>query len=271
VADIGFYGINRNVNGYQVPHFQVLLGGKLRDNGGEYGVPVAAIPSKRVPEALLRITERYVQNRAKGESFQDFVRRVGKKEMKEMLEDLTKIPPHNEAPSYYADWGDPREFTLEDLGTGECAGEVVSQSEFTFAASERELFEAHIFLESGDLDKAAQMAYRSMLSAAQALVRTQLYYVSDDEGEIIAEFRKRFCDTQLFYDKYAGSKFADYLFHAKDTTSREVAIDVDLATQLVQEAQLFIDAAHSCHNKLTSMTAASRAATIAGTAGTGEG
>ncbi|MGH7773055.1 MAG: nitrite/sulfite reductase, partial [Candidatus Binatia bacterium] len=37
IADIGFYGINRNVNGYQVPHFQVLLGGKLRDNAGEYG------------------------------------------------------------------------------------------------------------------------------------------------------------------------------------------------------------------------------------------
>jgi sulfite reductase (ferredoxin) len=271
IADIGFYGINRNVNGYQVPHFQVLLGGKLKDNAGEYGMAVAAIPSKRIPEALLRITGRYVQGRDKGESFQDFVRRIGKKEIKEMLDDLTKVPPHNEDPSYYADWGDPREFTLQDLGTGECAGEVVSQSEFTFAASERELFEAHILLEKGEFGKASQIAYHSMLTAAQALVRTQLYYVSDDEGEILAEFRKRFCDTQLFYDKYAGSKFADYLFKARDTIHGNVAIDMDLATQLVQEAQLFIDAAHSCNNKLRSMIAASRAATIGGTASAGEG
>jgi sulfite reductase (ferredoxin) len=271
IADIGFYGINRNVNGYQVPHFQVLLGGKLRDNAGEYGVAVAAIPSKRIPEALLMITERYIRDRQKGESFQDFVRRTGKKEIKEMLDDLTKIPPHNVDPSYYADWGDPREFTLEDLGTGECAGEVVSQSEFTFAASERELLEAHIFLDKGELNNAAQMAYRSMLRAAQALVRTQLYYVSDDEGEILAEFRKRFCDTQLFYDKYAGSKFADYLFKTKDTTNGDASIDSDLVTQLLQEAQLFIDAAHSCHNKLGSMVAASRAAAVAGTASAGEG
>ena len=271
IADIGFYGINRNVNGYQVPHFQVLLGGKLRDNAGDYGVAVAAIPSKRIPEALLRITERYVQGREKGESFQDFVRRIGKKAIKEMLDDLTKVPSHNVDPSYYADWGDPREFTLEDLGTGECAGEVVSQSEFTFAASERELFEAHILLEKGEIDKASQMASRSMLRAAQALVRTQLYYVSDDENEILTEFRKRFCDTQLFYDKYAGSKFADYLFKARDTIHESVAIDGDLATQLVQEAQLFIDAAHSCHNKLRSGMGASRAATIAGTASAGEG
>jgi sulfite reductase (ferredoxin) len=34
VADIGFYGINRNVKGFQVPHFQVILGGKFHDNAG---------------------------------------------------------------------------------------------------------------------------------------------------------------------------------------------------------------------------------------------
>lgn len=271
IADIGFYGINRNVNGYQVPHFQVLLGGKLRDNAGEYGVAVAAIPSKRIPEALARITERYVRGREKGESFQDFVRRVGKKEIKAMLDDLTGIPRHDEDPSYYADWGDPREFTLQDLGTGECAGEVVTQSEFALAASERELFEGHILLERGDFDKAAHTAYRSMVGAAQALVRTQLYYVSDEEGEILSEFRRRFCDTQLFYDKYAGSKFADYLFKAKDTISRRKPVDQDLATQLIQEAQLFIDAVHSCHNKVRGTMAASRAADIPGTASAGEG
>ena len=32
------------------------------------------------------------------------------------------------------------------MGIGECAGEVVSQAEFTLAASERELFEAQLLL-----------------------------------------------------------------------------------------------------------------------------
>ena len=49
IADIGFYGINRNVKGFQVPHFQVILGGKFHDNAGEYGVAIGAVPSKRVP------------------------------------------------------------------------------------------------------------------------------------------------------------------------------------------------------------------------------
>jgi len=268
IADIGFYGINRNVNGYQVPHFQVILGGKLKDNAGEYGLAVGAVPSKRIPEAVARISERYVRDRKKDEGFQDFIHRIGKKEVKDMLEDLTRIPAHDADPSYYADWGDPREFTLEDLGTGECAGEVVTQSEFTLAASERELFEAQIFLDSGAIDKAVQTAYRSMLRAAQALVRTQLYYASDDEEQILTEFRSRFCDTKLFYDKYAGSKFADYLFKAKEAAHGNSVTGKEGATQLVQEAQLFIDAAHSCHNKLRSVI---RTAAISGTASAGEG
>src|SRR5206468_3917715 len=73
IADIGFYGINRNVKGFQVPHFQVILGGKFHDNAGEYGVPIGAVPSKRVPEAVSSITEFYVRKREKDERFQDFV------------------------------------------------------------------------------------------------------------------------------------------------------------------------------------------------------
>ena len=33
IADIGFYGISRNVGGYVVPHFQMVLGGQFQNNG----------------------------------------------------------------------------------------------------------------------------------------------------------------------------------------------------------------------------------------------
>ena len=250
VADIGFYGINRNVKGFQVPHFQVILGGKFRDNAGEYGVAVGAVPSKRVPEAVLSITEYYVRRRLRDESFQDFVRRIGKKEIKDLLEDLTKIPAHEVGPSYYTDWGDPREFTLTDMGTGECAGEVVSQAEFALAASERELFEAQLLLDGGRPQDAVKTAYASMLRAAQDLVKTQNPGISEDEQQILAEFTSRFYDTQLFWDKYAGGKFAEYLFKAKEFIGAAKSADADRAVQLLQEAQLFIDAAHDCHNKV---------------------
>jgi sulfite reductase (ferredoxin) len=249
VADIGFYGINRNVKGFQVPHCQVILGGKFHDNAGEYGVAVGAVPSKRIPEAVLAITEYYVRKRTKDESFQDFVRRIGKKEIKDLLEDLTKIPAHDVDRSYYSDWGDPREFTLLDMGTGECAGEVVTQAEFTLAASERELFEAQLLLDSGRLQEAVKAAYASMVRAAQGLIKAQDPAIGEHENHILAEFTRRFYDTQLFYDKYAGGKFAEYLFKAREFISQEKPADTDRAVQLLQEAQLFIDAAHECHNR----------------------
>ena len=250
IADIGFYGINRNIKGFAVPHFQVILGGKFHDNAGEYGVPIGAVPSKRIPEAVASITEFYVRARVKDERFQDFVARVGKKAIKDLLEDLTKIPSHEVDRSYYSDWGDPREFTLADMGVGECAGEVVSAAEFSLAASERELFEGQLLLDAGHTQPAVKAAYASMVRAARGLVQAQNPAIGEDENQIVGEFTRRYYDTQLFWDKYAGGKFAEYFFNAKEFVSNSQAADGDKATQLLQEAQLFIDAAHDCHSKL---------------------
>jgi sulfite reductase (ferredoxin) len=256
IADIGFYGISRNINGYTVPHFQVMLGGKFRDNAGAYGLAIGAVPSKRIPEVVTRVTDRYVAERKKNESFQDFIGRIGKKEIKAMFDDLTRVGSHDVEPSLYSDWGDPREFTLNDMGVGECAGEVVSQAQFTLAASERELFEAQIWFDSGELKKAVTTAYGAMVRAAEALVKTQNYDVANNDEIVVAEFRQRFCDTQVFFDKYAGSTFADYLFKAKDALQQLNGFEKGVALQRLQEAQLFIDAAHSCYNKLSSAPAA---------------
>ena len=98
-----------------------------------------------------------------------------------------------------------------------------------------------------------------MVQAAQALVKTQNYDISNDENAILGEFRSRFCETEIFYDKYAGSKFAEYLFKAREALKNNGNIGQDVALQRLQEAQLFIDAAHSCHNKLEALRAANQA------------
>jgi sulfite reductase (ferredoxin) len=61
IADIGFYGSSRNVGSYKVPHFQLLLGGSLEENAGNYGLAVGAVPSKRVPETVDRLLELYLE------------------------------------------------------------------------------------------------------------------------------------------------------------------------------------------------------------------
>ena len=246
VSDLGFYGVSRKLGGYAVPHFQVVLGGEWEHNAGSYGQPIAAVPSKNIPQVVARMTGRYVAERTPGESFKDFAKRIGKAELKKMLDDLTRPPAGDR--SYFSDWGDPREYSLGDMGVGECAGEVVSPFDFEMGAAERELFEGQLAFEAGETQSAGMKAYQAMLRAAKALVVIQLAHVSDDASEIVAEFRKRFFDTQLFWDPFAGGKFAQYFFDAHAQAGQPYT--ADSSRYLLDEAQLFIDAAHSCNNKL---------------------
>lgn len=248
IADLGFYGVSRHKDGYTVPHFQVVLGGQWTDNAGSYGLAIGAVPSKRIPEAVDRITRRYLDQRSPSEPFHRFVTRIGKAECKKMIDDLTDIPKHDDDPSYYRDWADAREFTTGDLGVGECAGEVVAPIDFQLTACEREAFEAQLKLEAGDINAAAKIAYESMLHAARALVRLQFAVPDDDPDAIVAEFRKHFYDTQLFFDPFTGGKFAQYFFDAHQ--NRAATYSAESAHYLIEQAQLFIEAAHSCISRM---------------------
>ena len=248
VGDIGFYGVSRKVGSYTVPHFQVVLGGQWHENAGAYGLAIGAIPSKNIPDVLSRIADEYVANRQNGETFQQFTQRIGKRALKEMFADLAKPPSYEEGPEYYNDWGDPRVFTIGDMGTGECAGEVVSLGEFEIATAEAQVFEAQLQLEEGDYEKTDALAYKAMLLAARGLVKRELMEVSEDPDEVVREFRTRFYDTQLFHDKYAGGKFAQYLFR-RHREPRRIARDT--ARQAVEEAQLFLEATHACLARLS--------------------
>ena len=248
VADLGFYGVSRKSGMHAVPHFQVVLGGQWTENAGAYGLATVAIPSKNIPEVVKRITDYYVRERQAGESFQSFVKRVGKAKMRALLEDLAAIPAYLEDAAYYSDWGDPREYTLGDMGVGECAGEVVSLTEFGLSASERQVFEAQIELERGEVKAAGETAYGAMLQAAKALIQTRNIDIADEPDRIVEEFKMYFCDTELFFDPYAGAKFANYLLRLH--SEPEAADSAAAAHRRIEEAQLFIEAAHACYNRL---------------------
>jgi len=244
VADLGFFGNSRKVNGYTVPHFQVVLGGRWRENAGSYGMPVGAIPSKRIPEVVETITTRFAADRAPGESFQDWIARLGKKELGALLADLKPVPSREEDRSFYVDWSDGREYSVGDIGVGECAGEVISSTELDITVAEAEAFEAQVALEEGDLRKADELAYRSMLLAAWALVRTEWWDAPNDPDVVVREFKERFYDTERFFDRFAKGAFARPLF-ARHESGPAADPEPDQVRILADEAQLFIDAVHA--------------------------
>ncbi len=248
IADIGFFGVSRSVNQRKVPHFQVILGGRWDQNAGSYGLGIGSVPAKAVPRALERISALFVSGRREGESFQDFAGRVGKKSLRGNLEDLMQVPTYEEDPTYYSDWGSPREFSIGDLGTGECAGEVVSFGDFELAAAERLVFEAQIKLDERELFEADQLAYRAMLEAARGLIKIDQVTVPGNPDGIVREFKKLFHETGRFHDKYAGSKFADYLFRRHGGNGKRITVDT--VHRIVGESQLFIEAAYACRDRI---------------------
>ncbi|MBT7589001.1 MAG: nitrite/sulfite reductase [Gemmatimonadetes bacterium] len=242
-ADIGFYGNSRKINGITVPHFQVVLGGQWKENAGSFGLATGAVPSKNIPEVVSRLAKRFVEEREKGELFKDFIGRLGKREIKAMLEDLTQVPSYEENSWYYRDWGDTRGFTMDDLGKGECAGEVVSIGIMEIAAAEREVFEASVALDENELQAAWQGALNAMLRAARTLVKEQFYDVPEEANVVVAEFRTRFYDTELF-----SPKFANYLFSAHQDPASE--FEQTQVHRFIEEAQLFIEGAYTCYYKI---------------------
>ena len=254
IADIGFYGNARGVDGRRVPHFQVVLGGQRQGNAAKYGMAVGAVPSKAAPQVVDALTDGYVLGRERGESFQDWSERLGKRELRNLIQPFMTVPSFEEDPSFYVDHSDARQFSMGDLGVGECAGEVVSLFGIEVVKADSEVFDAQVALDEGDPDLAEDHAYRAMLWAARALVRTEYIDVSEDADDIVQEWKDRFFDTEKFFDRFARGKFGRYMLdrHADPAPSG----DADTAARRVEEAQLFVEAAHSCEARMAAEKAA---------------
>ncbi len=244
VADIGFYGNSRKIENRTVPHFQLILGGEWTNNGGSFGLAVGSLPSKAVPQAVEALTDAYAHGRQGGESFQSWIARLGKRNIRELVKPFMEVPPRSEDPSFYVDWSDAREFTIGDMGVGECAGEIVSLFGIEVVKAESQAFDAQCALDESDFELSEELAYKAMLSAARALVRTEFIDVTEDPDHIVREWKTRFFDNERFFDKYSGGRFGQYLILRHETPPPRVGRDE--AAQRVEEAQLFIEACHAC-------------------------
>jgi sulfite reductase beta subunit-like hemoprotein len=119
IGDIGFYGNARKIDGKEIPYYQMLLGGGFDDEGvARFGLAIQSVPARLAPVALKRVLDHFIQNRADGESFRQYVLRNKVETFRALTAEFAK--PADLFPEIYQDWGDSEAFSLQ-LGRGECA------------------------------------------------------------------------------------------------------------------------------------------------------
>ena len=159
-----------------------------------------------------------------------------------MIDDLTAGPAHDEDPSFYTDWGDPREYTIGDMGVGECAGEVVSPIEFALTACEREAFEAQLHLEERRVREGRADGVR--IDAARrggaAEAGSSLPVLNDSRAHRGASSESSF--TTRSYSSIRSPAASSRSISSRPTSNAAGRYNAESAHHLIEEAQLFIEA-----------------------------
>ena len=242
IANIGFFGSSRRMQGHIAPYYQVMLGGHDADNAGAYGLAAGKIHGQHIPQFIEHLTGRYLDEKTSDdETFTSYIERLGKPEIKSILKQYDEIPAYEDDPSYYIDTGDTKEFKLQK-GVGECAGQLVALVSFKLEEADRLIYEAGVHLEQGEFDDSAERSFEAMIRAADGLLTTEGMQYIDDETTV-REFRDRFYDTQIFFSAYA-----EHLFKAVD--EKDTALDEEVTHRRVEEATLFIEQAHNVYGRM---------------------
>lgn len=121
IADIGFFGTERRAHGQSAPGYQMLLGGYVGQEQIHFGDKALRLPAKTAPQATARVLRRFTDERGAGESFRQWMDRVGgAREIAKGLKDLDVFPEPLVDPSYYIDFDETTPYTAE-IGISECA------------------------------------------------------------------------------------------------------------------------------------------------------
>ncbi|HUK57501.1 MAG TPA: sulfurtransferase TusA family protein [Nitrospiria bacterium] len=237
LASIGFQGVGKKVGGHTAPFYELHLGGSHT----QIGLQVLKIPAKRILDAVKHLVQWYRTDRQGGETFERFVRRIGKDNLKERLMPFTFLPAYQEDRSFYVDWGDEKDFTTEDLGPGECAGGAYEMMEGFLFEADQELHLASVMVEKGQTGHAVNKAYRAIVAAAKGLLVLEGIDSSID-SEILFK-----AETLLVGKEILPRTFARLTDQVKDLGPKSPT--VEFTQEKIAYAKSFVEASHSAFDK----------------------
>jgi len=117
VADFGFHGVAKKVDGQPAPHYQIHLGGDARQVGA-IGLGGPIVHARHAVDALRLLRQGYAQDKQSGETVRVWADRIGKAGIAALLKPLDD---KNSGENTFVDWGDDEAFKGAPTLRGECA------------------------------------------------------------------------------------------------------------------------------------------------------
>jgi sulfite reductase (ferredoxin) len=200
IATIGLHGVGKRIGDHVAPVYELHLGGRVNGTA-KIAQLIVKVPAKNVPAAVQHLLDLYRRDRKNGESLLSFIDRTGKLRLKDELIPYTILPTYQEDPKFYIDWESDEEFSVEDLGPGECAGGALEMIDNRILEAEQELYQARLLAEKHQYAFAINKAYRAVVAGAKAILVTEGIDPNTD-ADTLAEFDKMVVAKKLMPAEY---------------------------------------------------------------------
>lgn len=243
IASIGFAGSAKKVNGILAPHYEMMMGGRITEDGAVFGTNVIKLPAKNAANAVRRSVDAYRKDKQNDESFVQFFDRVGKGYFSNLLIDLKELPDIQSSPQSYIDFHATKAFSLDDRGQGECAGAVTDMISDHLSEAERALFQCTRAFEKNEFAEAARQANRSIASSARALLVTEGMDFTDNV-ETLSKFESLIVETGIVSEDHAGVTER----YQEDPEKADNA----KAKAMLDESQALVDECRKANDKMQS-------------------
>ncbi|MFQ5588010.1 MAG: HEPN domain-containing protein [Nitrospiria bacterium] len=202
IAGIGLHGVAKKVNGKLVPHYQLHLGGGLNSETPTLGKSKIKLPAKNIPAAILELIRLFREEQQGDENFHQFIERFGREAIGEKLDHFTRLAPPDARPDLYWDWKeDHKDFSLDEIGPGECSGTVIDMIEYGLRRAGESIEKARQAAEKAAYAECARLIQEAILLDARSLLYT---YGTDSphDDQILKEFQQKLVEQGILSERF---------------------------------------------------------------------
>ncbi len=239
-APIGLHGSSIKHKQLVVPAMQVVLGGGVDPEGnGFIAERVIKLPTKRIPQAITTLLHTYEKEAEKGEYFNDYFHRKGKRYFYTLLKPFAALDTLNDED--YQDWGKDENFQPE-VGVGECAGVAFDVIGGIFQDAKERWDEAESTLANKYYPESIYLSYSTFVIAAKALLLSKDVACNTHAG-ILKDFDTHYIETGE-YKTPDESAFYSYVMRMNKQEP-----SADFARSYLKEAKAFMTQALEIRNQ----------------------